>query len=52
MTLSRATLCVCIAAGLGLLALIWSAPDYLTARGYPLDDAWIHAVYARQCCVA
>ena len=47
MTLGRATLCVCIAAGLGLLALIWSAPDYLTARGYPLDDAWIHAVYGR-----
>jgi hypothetical protein len=47
MTLSRAAVCVCVAAGLALLVLIWSAPDYLTGRGYPLDDAWIHAVYGR-----
>ena len=47
MTASRATVGVCVAAGLGLLALMWSAPGYLVARGYPLDDAWIHAVYGR-----
>jgi hypothetical protein len=47
MTLSRAIVCVCVAAGLGLLALFWGAPDYLVGRGYPLDDAWIHAVYGR-----
>ena len=47
MTLSRAILCVGGAAAFGLIALLWSAPDYLTARGYPLDDAWIHAVYGR-----
>ena len=24
------------------------APGYLTRQGFPLDDAWIHAVYARE----
>jgi hypothetical protein len=33
-------------AGLGLFHL--SAPSYLLHRGFPLDDAWIHAVYARE----
>lgn len=32
---------------LGLALLRWVAPGYLTGRGFPLDDAWIHAVYAR-----
>jgi hypothetical protein len=32
--------------GLGMLHVI--VPDYLTLQGFPLDDAWIHAVYARE----
>jgi hypothetical protein len=36
------------AATIGLAILHWSAPSYLLHRGYPLDDAWIHAVYARE----
>jgi hypothetical protein len=30
---------------LGLFAI--HVPDYLRERGFPLDDAWIHAVYGR-----
>lgn len=34
--------------GLVVLALTFAlVPDYWRARGFPLDDAWIHAVYAR-----
>jgi hypothetical protein len=32
--------------GLGLLH--YSARSYLLHQGFPLDDAWIHAVYARE----
>jgi hypothetical protein len=32
--------------GLGLLYVF--APRYLFHQGFPLDDAWIHAVYARE----
>ena len=32
----------------GLVLFHLSAPDYLSHRGFPLDDAWIHAVYARE----
>ena len=32
----------------GLCAFHLSAPSYLLHRGFPLDDAWIHAVYARE----
>ncbi len=36
------------AALLALYLLYGSAPDYLFRQGFPLDDAWIHAVYARE----
>lgn len=32
---------------IALAVFLWCAPGYLTGRGFPLDDAWIHAVYAR-----
>jgi len=32
---------------LGFAFVRWLAPGYLSGRGFPLDDAWIHAVYAR-----
>jgi len=38
---------VLLAAGAGLATLAWVVPGYLTARGFPLDDSWIHAVYGR-----
>ncbi len=47
MTFRRAVLCVVAAAFVGLLALVWTVPGYLTSRGFPLDDAWIYAVYGR-----
>jgi hypothetical protein len=38
-----------IAAALAsLVVLEWTAPAYLFRQGFPLDDAWIHAVYARE----
>ena len=36
------------AAACALAALHLSNPDYLLHAGFPLDDAWIHAVYARE----
>jgi hypothetical protein len=45
----RARLGVTAAAALAALGLLaWLAPGYLTRRGFPLDDAWIHAVYGRE----
>jgi hypothetical protein len=37
-----------VAAAAALLILQLTAPDYLFGQGFPLDDAWIHAVYARE----
>jgi hypothetical protein len=37
-----------VCCGLAVLALTFAlVPDYWRVRGFPLDDAWIHAVYAR-----
>jgi len=36
------------AAVCALIALQLSAPGYLLHQGFPIDDAWIHAVYARE----
>lgn len=47
MTPVLATGSVLLAAVATLGALTAWAPDYLAARGFPLDDSWIHAVYGR-----
>jgi hypothetical protein len=48
-TRSVATVAIPIAGALlSLAALHWTAPAYLFRQGFPLDDAWIHAVYARE----
>lgn len=41
-----ARLLVALSALVGLAILWATAPAYLTRQGFPLDDAWIHAVYA------
>ena len=47
MRLRLAVLLVIVTGIAGLVAVLILAPDYLFALGFPLDDAWIHAVYAR-----
>ncbi|MEQ1898214.1 MAG: hypothetical protein ABL971_12585 [Vicinamibacterales bacterium] len=37
-----------VAALAGLALAVRAAPDLLGRLGFPLDDAWIHAVYARE----
>jgi hypothetical protein len=37
-----------VAAVCAITAFVFGAPDYAFERGFPLDDAWIHAVYARE----
>lgn len=46
MRLRLAVLLVIVAGIAGLVAVLILAPEYLFALGFPLDDAWIHAVYA------
>lgn len=48
MTRRLALLSVALAAMGGGALLVGVAPAYLTEQGFPLDDAWIHAVYGRE----
>ena len=47
MTSSRAAVLVTLAGFAGVAAACVLAPEYLSSRGFPLDDAWIHSVYGR-----
>jgi hypothetical protein len=41
-------LAIPVAAAVAVAMLAAFAPGYLLHQGFPLDDAWIHAVYARE----
>jgi hypothetical protein len=47
MSSRRASLLVVLAAVCALTAVACLAPEYFGIRGFPLDSAWTHAVYAR-----
>jgi hypothetical protein len=46
-TQGRAAILVAAAGLAGVATALALAPEYLVSRGFPLDDAWVHAVYGR-----